>query len=146
MWSTLRPVQAGAGEAATGPFQHAHIYAERFERGQPFNRHRIPRVVAARLRRGAGRRADQLAGSLSGGELFRAALATLLLAEPPPQLLLLDEPTNSLDLASMRQLSGALRSYRGALIVASHDVPFLRGLGITRWLLLDGELTDIDPL
>jgi ATPase subunit of ABC transporter with duplicated ATPase domains len=93
-----------------------------------------------------GRRADQLAGTLSGGELFRAALATLLLAEPSPQLLLLDEPTNSLDMASVRQLSGALRSYRGALIVASHDRPFLRGLGITRWLRLDGELTGIDPM
>jgi len=80
------------------------------------------------------------------GELFRAGLATLLLAEPPPQLLLLDEPTNSLDMASVRQLSGALRSYQGALIVASHDVPFLRDLGITRWLGLDGELTDIDAL
>jgi ATPase subunit of ABC transporter with duplicated ATPase domains len=93
-----------------------------------------------------GRRADQLAGTLSGGELFRATLATLLLAEPPPQLLLLDEPTNSLDMASVRQLSGALRSYQGAMIVASHDVPFLRDLGITRWLRLDGELTDIDAL
>jgi len=93
-----------------------------------------------------GRRADQVAGTLSGGELFRAALATLLLAEPPPQLLLLDEPTNNLDMASVRQLSGALRSYQGALIVASHDVPFLRDLGITRWLRLDGELADADPL
>jgi ATPase subunit of ABC transporter with duplicated ATPase domains len=93
-----------------------------------------------------GRRADQQVGSLSGGELFRAALATLLLAEPAPQLLLLDEPTNSLDMASVRQLSGALRSYQGALIVASHDRPFLRDIGITRWLLLDGDVTDIDPL
>ena len=49
-------------------------------------------------------------------------------------------------MASVRQLSAALRSYPGALIVASHDVPFLRGLGLTRWLLLDGELTDIGPL
>ena len=78
-----------------------------------------------------GRRVDQRAGTLSGGELFRAALATLLLAQPAPQLVL-DEPTNSLDMASMRQLSGALRSYQGALIVASHDAPFLRDLGITR--------------
>ena len=93
-----------------------------------------------------GRRADQQVGTLSGGELFRAALATLLLAEPAPQLLLLDEPTNSLDMASVRQLSGALRSYQGALIVASHDRPFLCDLGITRWLGLDAELADIDPL
>ena len=75
----------------------------------------------------------------------RAALATLLLAQPAPQLLLLDEPTNNLDMASVRQLAGALRSYRGALIVASHDVPFLRDLGLTRWLRIDGELADIDP-
>jgi ATPase subunit of ABC transporter with duplicated ATPase domains len=93
-----------------------------------------------------GRRADQVAGTLSGGELFRATLASLLLAEPPPQLLMLDEPTNSLDMASVRQLSGALLSYPGALIVASHDTAFLRDLGITRWLRLDGELTEIDPL
>jgi ATPase subunit of ABC transporter with duplicated ATPase domains len=104
--------------------------------------------VRARLARFLfrGRRADQLAATLSGGELFRATLASLLLAEPPPQLLLLDEPTNSLDMASVRELSGALLSYPGALIVASHDVPFLRDLGLTRWLRLDGEVTDTDPL
>ena len=93
-----------------------------------------------------GRTADQRAGTLSGGELFRATLASLLLAEPAPQLLMLDEPTNNLDMASVRQLSGALRSYRGALLVASHDVPFLRDIGLTRWLRLDGDLTEIDPL
>ncbi|MFJ3924733.1 ABC-F family ATP-binding cassette domain-containing protein [Streptomyces sp. NPDC090022] len=87
-----------------------------------------------------GGRADQPAGNLSGGERFRAALAALLLAEPAPQLLMLDEPTNNLDLASVRQLTDALESYQGALVVASHDVPFLESLGITRWLLLDGEL------
>jgi ATPase subunit of ABC transporter with duplicated ATPase domains len=43
-------------------------------------------------------------------------------------------------------LSGALRSYRGVLLVASHDVPFLRELGLTRWLRLDGSLAEIDPL
>jgi ATPase subunit of ABC transporter with duplicated ATPase domains len=93
-----------------------------------------------------GRRADQLVRTLSGGELFRATLATLLLAEPAPQLLLLDEPTNNLDLASVRQLTGALAAYPGALLVASHDVEFLRDLEITRWLLLDGELTSTSPL
>ncbi|MGW3741418.1 ABC-F family ATP-binding cassette domain-containing protein [Streptomyces sp. NPDC005146] len=89
-----------------------------------------------------GARADRPAGTLSGGERFRAALAALLLAEPAPQLLLLDEPTNNLDMASVRRLTAALESYEGALIVASHDVPFLESLGITRWLLLDGELRD----
>ncbi|MER7704613.1 ABC-F family ATP-binding cassette domain-containing protein [Kitasatospora sp. NPDC097605] len=105
-------------------------------------------AVRARLARFLfrGGRADQPAGTLSGGERFRATLAALLLADPPPQLLLLDEPTNNLDLASVRQLTQALAAYQGALIVASHDVPFLRGLGVTRWLELDGELRAVDPM
>ncbi|MGW1621300.1 ABC-F family ATP-binding cassette domain-containing protein [Streptomyces sp. NPDC002172] len=93
-----------------------------------------------------GNRADQKAGTLSGGERFRAALAALLLAEPAPQLLMLDEPTNNLDMASVRQLTTALESYAGALVVASHDLPFLESIGITRWLLMaDGELTGTTP-
>ena len=84
---------------------------------------------------------------MSGGERFRATLAALLLAEPPPQLLMLDEPTNNLDLASVAQLTEALASYNGALVVASHDLPFLREIGITRWIQLDhDELADIEPL
>jgi hypothetical protein len=60
-------------------------------------------------------------------------LAALLLAQPAPQLLLLDEPTNNLDLASVRQLSQALEGYRGAILIAGHDLPFLRSAGISRW-------------
>ncbi|MCH5670668.1 ABC-F family ATP-binding cassette domain-containing protein [Streptomyces gilvus] len=103
--------------------------------------------VRARLARFLfrGARADQRAATLSGGERFRAALAALMLAEPAPQLLMLDEPTNNLDMASVRQLTTALESYEGALIVASHDLPFLESIGITRWLLLDGELRETTP-
>jgi len=94
-----------------------------------------------------GERADRAAGTLSGGERFRAVLAALLLAQPAPQLLLLDEPTNNLDMASVRQFSQALEGYRGAILVASHDLPFLRSAGITRWLRLDRDagLTVIEP-
>lgn len=108
-----------------------------------------PHEIRARLARFLfrGDRVDALAGTLSGGERFRAVLAALLLAEPPPQLLLLDEPTNSLDLASVRRLVEALAAYRGALIVASHDLPFLRAVGTTRWLRIGPEgLATIDPL
>ncbi|MFF5157348.1 ABC-F family ATP-binding cassette domain-containing protein [Streptomyces sp. NPDC000348] len=101
--------------------------------------------VRARLARFLfrGARADQRAETLSGGERFRAALAALMLAEPAPQLLMLDEPTNNLDMASVRQLTTALESYEGALIVASHDLPFLKSIGITRWLLMEeGELKE----
>jgi ATPase subunit of ABC transporter with duplicated ATPase domains len=72
--------------------------------------------------------------TLSGGERFRVALARLLLAEPPPQLIVLDEPTNNLDLASVDQLVDALRAYRGAVIVVSHDDEFLARLGLDRTL------------
>jgi ATPase subunit of ABC transporter with duplicated ATPase domains len=89
-----------------------------------------------------GARAEQPAGTLSGGERFRAALAATMLAAPAPQLLMLDEPTNNLDLASLRQLTSALDSYEGALLVASHDLPFLESIGITRWLLVAEELQE----
>ena len=96
--------------------------------------------LARFLFRGAD--AERLAATLSGGERFRAALAATMLAAPPPQLLMLDEPTNNLDLASVRQLTSALDSYQGALLIASHDLPFLESAGITRWLLLAGELRE----
>lgn len=89
-----------------------------------------------------GARAEQLAGTLSGGERFRAALAAMMLAAPAPQLLMLDEPTNNLDLASVRQLTGALESYEGALLIASHDLTFLESVGVTRWVLVAEELVE----
>ncbi|MFF5026407.1 ABC-F family ATP-binding cassette domain-containing protein [Streptomyces collinus] len=114
----------------------------RFAPGATNNR--IRARLARFLFRGA--RADQPAGTLSGGERFRAALAALMLAEPAPQLLLLDEPTNNLDMASVRQLTTALESYEGALLVAGHDLPFLESIGITRWLLMEeGELRETTP-
>jgi ATPase subunit of ABC transporter with duplicated ATPase domains len=91
-----------------------------------------------------GARAEQVAGGLSGGERFRAILATLLLAQPPPQLFVLDEPTNNLDMASVRQLEAALRGYRGGLLVVSHDDPFGKSIGIDRRLRISrsGQVTE----
>jgi ATPase subunit of ABC transporter with duplicated ATPase domains len=50
-------------------------------------------------------------------------------------------------MASVRQLSQALSCDQGALLVVSHDLPFLRSAGITRWLHLDraGRLTETSP-
>jgi len=97
------------------------------------------REVAARLRlRGA--RVEEPFGRLSGGERFRADLARVLAADPPPRLLVLDEPTNNLDLDSIEELGRALAGYGGATVVVSHDEDFLETLGPTRrWEIVGGE-------
>ncbi len=74
--------------------------------------------------------------ALSGGERLRATLACVMYAEPAPQLLLLDEPTNNLDLVSIGQLESALRAYRGAFVVVSHDARFLEAIRLHRRLRL----------
>jgi ATPase subunit of ABC transporter with duplicated ATPase domains len=84
--------------------------------------------------------------TLSGGERFRVSLAKLLLASPPAQLLVLDEPTNNLDVTTVTHLVEALASYRGGLLVVSHDDDFVRRLAPTYVLALDaaGDLTEVD--
>ena len=62
---------------------------------------------------------DQLAQSLSGGQKTRLALAGVLISNP--QLLLLDEPTNHLDLNMLEWLENWLLSFRGGVLLVSHD-------------------------
>ena len=93
-----------------------------------------------------GATADAAAGTLSGGERFRAALACVLLARPAPQLLVLDEPTNNLDLDSQAQLVEALAGFAGALLVVSHDAAFVEAVAPTRrWTVepVAGRVADV---
>jgi ATP-binding cassette subfamily F protein 3 len=66
---------------------------------------------------------DMPLGHLSGGQKTRALLARLLLETP--DLLILDEPTNHLDVQAIEWLERALRAWKGALLVVSHDRYFL---------------------
>ena len=66
---------------------------------------------------------EQKARLLSGGERTRLCLARMLLTQP--DLLLLDEPTNHLDLKSIAWLEEYLRTYRGAVLLVSHDRYFM---------------------
>ncbi len=75
---------------------------------------------------------------LSGGERTRAYLAGLLLRNP--DLLMLDEPTNHLDLDSVEWLESWLQSFRGALIVVSHDRYFLDSVTARTWEIAFGSL------
>ena len=75
---------------------------------------------------------------LSGGEKTRLALATLVVSSA--NVLLLDEPTNNLDPASRDEVLGALRSYKGAVVLVTHDEGAVHALEPERVLLLpDGD-------
>lgn len=77
--------------------------------------------------------------NLSGGEKTRLATAHLLLLEP--DLLILDEPTNHLDFKTLSWLEDYLSSYKGALLVVSHDRYFLNRLVDHIWELERTVLT-----
>ncbi|PSO21267.1 ABC-F family ATP-binding cassette domain-containing protein [Bradyrhizobium sp. MOS003] len=86
----------------------------------------------------------QIAGSLSGGQMFRAGLACVLGGASPPSLLILDEPTNHLDIESIEAVEAGLRAYDGALLVVSHDETFLQAIGMTRRIDLAAEVRHTD--
>ena len=82
---------------------------------------------------------DQRVDTMSGGERTKLKLCRLLLEEP--ELLVLDEPTNHLDTSTLFWLEDYLSSYKGALLVVSHDRYFLDRLTSRTLELENGTLT-----
>jgi ATP-binding cassette, subfamily F, member 3 len=88
----------------------------------------------------SGDEVQRVAGTLSGGERARVALAMIVLARA--NLLLLDEPTNHLDVESIEALEDALESYDGTVILVSHDRALLRSTATRTWVLHGERITD----
>ena len=88
----------------------------------------------------SGPQLDQPAGTLSGGEKTRLALAGLVASTA--NVLLLDEPTNNLDPASREQVLDALRSYLGAVVLVTHDPGAAEALEPQRVVLLPDGTED----
>ena len=101
------------------------------------------RVAAALGRLGLDAPPGTRLGALSGGQRTRAGLAALVFADP--DFLLLDEPTNNLDSASRDAVLGALRRYKGTIVLVSHDTDFVAGLGPDRVLVMpEGDVVHFD--
>ncbi|MFN2495388.1 MAG: ABC-F family ATP-binding cassette domain-containing protein [Pseudonocardiaceae bacterium] len=109
-------------------------------------RHAAPDAAEQQLRTllGAflfrGEQLDQAAGTLSGGEKTRLALAALV--SSAANVLLLDEPTNNLDPASRQQVLDALQRYAGAVVLVTHDPGAVAALGPERVILLPDGTED----
>jgi ATPase subunit of ABC transporter with duplicated ATPase domains len=87
-----------------------------------------------------GELAFQDGGTLSGGEKTKLALAMLVAGKH--NLLLLDEPTNNLDPPSRTAIGAALRDWKGAMVLVSHDVEFVAELAPDKVLLMPDGVVD----
>ena len=102
----------------------------------------VMRAKIEKILLGLGFRSEDMelpASSFSGGWIMRLMLAKMLLAAP--SLLLLDEPTNHLDLRSLTWVEDFLKSYKGAMVIISHDRAFLDKVTSKTWDLSLGKLS-----
>ncbi len=156
--TTLLRILAGVetadlGEVSRGPKATLGYYAQEHEQiidGVSVIDHlrRVARLPDEVLRTMLGHflladKIDQDAGTLSGGEKTKLALAMLMTSRP--NVLLLDEPTNNLDPQAKEALLDALTIYEGTVILVSHDTDFVAQLMPDRAVLMpDGELRFFD--
>ena len=72
--------------------------------------------------------------NLSGGERAKILLASIVAKKA--NLLILDEPTNNLDIPTIEALEKAIKTYKGGILVVSHDRDFLINIGIDRKIII----------
>ncbi|MCC3157262.1 ATP-binding cassette domain-containing protein [Hymenobacter sp. 15J16-1T3B] len=82
---------------------------------------------------------DRPCAGLSGGEKMKLLLCCLTVSNRAPDLLILDEPTNNLDLGSQQELTEALKTFRGTLLLISHDQHFADDIGVESTIELLGQ-------
>lgn len=156
--TTLLRILAGQEPADTGQVEPGHglrlgYYAQEHETLDPQRsvlenlRHAAPDLTDTEARSVlgsflfSGDTVGQPAGTLSGGEKTRLALATLVVSSA--NVLLLDEPTNNLDPASRQEVLGALRRYQGAVVLVTHDEGAVTALAPERLILLPDGVEDL---
>jgi ATPase subunit of ABC transporter with duplicated ATPase domains len=156
--TTLLRILAGVDQPDTGEVQPGHglhlgYYAQEHDTIDPERtvmenmRSASPDLLEPEMRKVlgsflfSGDVVHQPAGTLSGGEKTRLALATLVVSAA--NVLLLDEPTNNLDPASREEVLGALRSYEGAIVLVTHDEGAVEALDPERILLLPDGVEDL---
>ena len=80
--------------------------------------------------------------ALSGGQRSRIALAAVSYTKP--HVLFLDEPTNNLDLESVTALAESVKSFKGAVIVVSHDQYFVTEVATEAWVVNGGAVRQVE--
>jgi len=156
--TTLMRLLAGIEEPDTGEVVPGHglkigYYAQEHETLDPERtvlenmRSAAPDTPEVELRRilgsflFSGDDVDKPARVLSGGEKTRLALATLVVSSA--NVLMLDEPTNNLDPASREEILVALRTYKGAVVLVTHDEGAVDALQPERLILLPDGVEDL---
>jgi len=79
---------------------------------------------------------------LSGGQKSRVAMAELALSAP--DVLILDEPTNNLDIESIDALAEAINTYKGGVLMVTHDERLIRETACRLWIVEDQDIAEID--
>ncbi|XP_021574540.1 ATP-binding cassette sub-family F member 3 isoform X3 [Carlito syrichta] len=90
----------------------------------------------------SGELAMRPVASLSGGQKSRVAFAQMTM--PCPNFYILDEPTNHLDMETIEALGRALNSFRGGVILVSHDERFIRLVCRELWVCEGGSVTRVE--